>query len=121
MRKFDVYLAGGEYATTSFCDEHCDDCKWRYLCYTTKDCNLAVTMDGQDLMRHFVVRELENRDGTRLMRCPHCNAIFTVKAEQLSWNEKFKCKACHRFNYGSHEADDYGVLIGCPFDNTLWK
>lgn len=78
-------------------------------------------MNSKELMRHFVVDELEQRDGTRLMSCPYCNEVFMLKPEQIARNEKFKCKACGKFNYGSHEADDNGVLIGCPFDNTLWK
>ena len=46
------------------------------------------------------------------MRCPHCQAMFKVTEEQLQMNTKFRCKACGRYNYGSCEADEFGVLIG---------
>ncbi len=120
MRKLDVYLAG-EYITSSFCDEQCDKCRWRFTCFTTKDCTLAVTMNGAELSKHYVIDDVWRRDQSQLMTCPHCHEIFKIKWQQVAHNEKFKCKACGKFNYGSHEADDNGVLIGCPFDNKIWK
>jgi predicted Zn finger-like uncharacterized protein len=78
-------------------------------------------MNPTELGRHFVVDELYKRDETRLMQCPHCKEVFMVKPEQLQMNEKFRCKACGKYNYGSHESDDWGILIGCPFEHTLWK
>ncbi len=120
MRKLDVYLAG-EYITAAFCDEQCDRCRWRFACYTTKGCTLKVTMNSEELHQHYIVDELWQRDQSQFMRCPHCGEIFKLKWQQVARNERFKCKACGKYNYGSHTADDFGVLIGCPYESVTLK
>jgi len=120
MRAIQVILAN-KYATSIFCDEVCDRCSWRFLCFTTKHKDvLEVTPNARDLRYYMVVDNLlEN--GTHLMRCPHCSAIFMVKNDQYMNNTKFKCGKCGKFNWGSREEDEYGILIGCPWDGTLDK
>ena len=103
VRTFIVFLNDKELGSM-FCDEKCGACRHRFLCYTT-NFSAALVIDNPDAY------ELSLQDGF-FMRCPHCNGIFQLTFEQKVNNTKFKCPACHRYNWGSCEADEYGILIG---------
>ena len=55
---------------------------------------------------------MANYQDERMMKCPYCQRLFWITAEEQHSNETFECPHCHRSNAGSSEADKYGVLIG---------
>jgi hypothetical protein len=114
MKHLKFYGGGGKYLAPSFCDEKCERCKWRYQCYTTRETWLDVVANAEELEYYMVTGNLEEQ-GIRLMLCPHCQQIFPLKDEQIAQNTKFRCPACHRFNYGSCEAT-HGVLVGMVYE-----
>ena len=48
----------------------------------------------------------------RKMKCPYCRHIFEITEKQQYNNYVFKCPSCKRYNYGSMDTDNNGVLIG---------
>jgi len=113
MRTLDVYLAG-KYIKSIFCDEQCDKCRWRFLCLTTHYTEkLKVTPNKYELW-HYMVGDDLLEQGTHLMLCSHCSAIFTINNKQFMNNTKFRCPKCGRYNWGWCE-EDCGVLIGVGF------
>lgn len=104
MRIFIIFL-NKEQIGTMFCDEKCDVCRHRFLCFTTA---FPATL----IINHPNAYELSLQYGRTFMRCPHCQELFKVTYDQLQNNTKFRCKVCGRYNWGSCEADEYGILVG---------
>jgi len=105
------YILNGKELGDGYCDEECDNCEVKYICYTTKREVLIMTKLTPKRF-HLIQPYFLALKECRAMKCPHCQEIFVVTEEQLAMNTKFRCRACGRYNWGSYEADEYGILLG---------
>lgn len=108
MRTFIIFL-NGENIGVCFCEEDCDQCEQRFLCYTTNE-NPIVISEPTAKQLYRIQHSFQYK--WRAMRCPHCRNMFKITNRQLNDNTKFKCPKCNRYNWGSCEADEYGILVG---------
>ena len=105
------YILGGEELGDGYCDEHCDNCEVKFQCYTTTHEVLIMSKLTPERFRLIQPYFLALKE-CKVMRCPHCQELFKVTYDQLQNNTKFRCRTCGRYNWGSCEADEYGILIG---------
>jgi len=82
------YILGGEELGDGYCDEHCNNCEVKFQCYTTK-CEVLIMSKLTPERFHLIQ--------------PYFLALKECKE---------LCKVCGRYNWGSCEADKYGILIG---------
>jgi len=108
------YILNNEEIGDGYCDEACDHCDQRFQCYTTKqEVGSVIIVDNPTAKQlHTIQPYFLSLKECKIMRCPHCLSLFRVTYRQLGENTKFKCKVCGKYNWGSCEADEYGVLIG---------
>ncbi len=105
------YILNGEEIGDGYCDEKCDCCEQRFQCYTTKK-NVLIANSLTAKQLHSIQPYFLALRECKIMSCPHCLGLFKITYDQLQNNTKFRCKVCGKYNWGSSEADQYGVLIG---------
>jgi len=110
----------GNTAIWGECEGNCDECPWRFKCYTTRTDRWLVLENIEPTKTIVIGAELQ---GYYLMQCPYCNRIFAINEHQYNYNLKFMCHYCRKFNHGSRQIDERGVLIGNPswVGSAVWK
>lgn len=93
------------------CDKQCQQCRWRFECFTNRNLALRVVPTAEELEYYRIIATLEAKN-KRAMLCPYCEEIFVISQQQITHNMKFKCWSCGKFNYGSVVSDKFGILVG---------
>ena len=105
------YILNGKELGDGYCDEDCGNCEAKFICYTTQ--REVIIMTKLTPRRfHLIQPYFLALKECKVMKCPHCQELFMVTNRQLNNNTKFRCGACGKYNWGSCEADEYGILIG---------